>query len=104
MSWESDMLSKIMIWQDFFERFWVRVVGIHVDVKISSDNGGVGEGAYQRNKIMKILKEIFGELVRVAVKTDQGKLSLNEVYRGNNMLKTIVPGREDEYGLESFIH
>ena len=42
---------------------------INMDVKISSDQGGVGEGADQRKKILKIFKEIFGGLVRKAVET-----------------------------------
>ena len=66
-----------MIWQDLFERFWIWVVGIHVDVKISSDQGGVGEGADQRKKILKIFKEIFGGLVRRDEKTDKVKFSLD---------------------------
>ena len=87
-----------MIWQDFFEDFWVWVVAIHVDVKISR------EEADQRTKILKIVKEIFGGLLRKAVKTDKVKFSLAEVYRGNYMFKTIVPGGGDERELESFIH
>ena len=72
MNWKTHMLSKIMIWRDFFERFYIyKVVSIQVDVKIFSDQGSVGEGADQRKKILKIFKEIFDGLVRRAGETDK---------------------------------
>ena len=79
MSWKTHMLSKIMIWQDFFECFWIWVVGIHVDVKISSDQAGVWEGADQRKKILKISKEILDGLVRSVVETDKVKFSIKQM-------------------------
>ena len=66
-----------------------------MDVKISSDQGGAGEGADQRINILKIFKEIFGGLVTEAVKTDKVKFGLDKVYQGNNMFKTKVPGGGD---------
>ena len=74
-----------------------------MDVKIYSDQGGVREGVDQRKK-KKIFKEIFGGLVRRAVETDKVKFSLDEVYRGNNMFETIVPGGGNKRGLVTCIH
>ena len=54
----------------FLWTFWVWVVGLHVDVNISSYQGGAGEGADQRKKIFK---EIFGGMVQGAVAAQKVK-------------------------------
>ena len=54
-SLETDRLRKIMVWKDLFESFWVWIV----DVKISSDQGDVGEGASESKNILRSFKEIL---------------------------------------------
>ena len=58
MSRESDMLRKIAVCQDFIQIERIRTVSFHVDVEVSSDQGGVLEGTSKRKKILKIVGEL----------------------------------------------
>ena len=59
MSRETDMLSKVVNLQDFLESFRVWIISFQVDIKISSDQGGVRKGAGEREEVLKFFKQ-FG--------------------------------------------
>ena len=86
MSMETDMLRKTMVCQDFIQIERIRIVSLHVDVKVSSE-GGVLEGTSKGKMILKIFEELANGKVWGAIKTDKVKFNLEEVYRGNDVFK-----------------
>ena len=52
------MLSKVVNRQDFLESIRVWIISFHVDIKISSDQSGVREGAGEKEGGLENLQRI----------------------------------------------